>query len=69
MVYIHKDPTVEAGVMALVMREKRRARNRKDWEKALKNFGYALARKKTGTFVTTHPHGVEVCRLPGGYPV
>lgn len=66
MVYVHKDPTVEAGVVALVLREKRKARSRRDWEKALQGFGYGLARTKHGTFVTTLPHGVEVCRLPGG---
>ena len=64
MVYVHKDPTVEAGVLHLVMSEMKRARNAEAWHTALGLHGYALRRKGTGTVVTTLPHGVEVCRLP-----
>ena len=66
MVYVHRDPTVEAGVLALVLRERRRAASLHEWKDALKTYGYGLSETAQGVFVTTLPHGVEVCRLPTG---
>ncbi|MEI4196109.1 hypothetical protein [Roseovarius sp. E0-M6] len=65
MVYVHKDPTVEAGVVALLRNERGKARTREDWERALKSYGYGLNHTRENVFVTTFPHGVEICRLPG----
>ncbi|QYX57490.1 hypothetical protein K1T73_03565 [Roseovarius sp. SCSIO 43702] len=65
MIHIRKDPTVERGVIALLRRERDRARSRAEWERALRGHGYALDRTATGLVVTTLPHGVEICRLPG----
>ncbi len=64
MVYVHKDATVEAGVLNLVMAECRRAADAAEWHAALSRHGYALRRTEAGTIVTTLPHGVQVCRLP-----
>ena len=64
MVYFHKDPTIEANVLDLVMAERRRAANTTDWHDALVGHGYAVRRTGAGTVITTLPHGVEVCRLP-----
>jgi len=66
MVYVHRDPTVEAGVLALVMRERRHAASTRDWKNTLKSYGYGLQKTAKGAFVTTLPHGVEICRLPDG---
>ncbi len=64
MVYVHSDPTVRAGVLALVMRERQRAANPGDWVNALKSYGYGVQKRAEGAFVTTLPHGVEICRIP-----
>ncbi|MDX1785045.1 hypothetical protein [Roseovarius sp. ZX-A-9] len=64
MVYVHSDPNVQAGVLAFVMGERRRATSLTAWQDALKNHGYAVQKTDKGTYVTTLPHGVEVCRLP-----
>ncbi|WP_281968706.1 hypothetical protein [Roseovarius nanhaiticus] len=64
MVYVHKDPTIEAGVLHLVMSEMNRASNADDWHNALGRHGYALRITGADPVVTTLPHGVEVCRLP-----
>lgn len=66
MVYVHSDPTVRAGVLALVMRERKRAASTRDWQDALKSYGYSVRKTAKGAFVTTLPHGVEICRLPDG---
>ncbi|QIE45851.1 hypothetical protein G5B38_10120 [Pseudohalocynthiibacter aestuariivivens] len=66
MVYVHSDPTVQAGVLDFVLRERRRAANLLDWQNALKNHGYAVQHTDKGDYVTTLPHGVEICRLPDG---
>ncbi len=66
MVYIHKDPTIEAGVLDLVLSERSRAADLSAWQAALGSYGYGLRRTDTGTVVTTLPHGLEVCRLPCG---
>ncbi len=66
MVYVHNDPTAQAGVLAIVMRERHRAASLTDWQNALKNHGYAVRQTDKGAYVTTLPHGVEVCRLPEG---
>lgn len=64
MVYVHKDPTVEAGVLGLVLGEMRRARDAAALHDALGRHGYALRNYGAGAVITTLPHGVEVCRLP-----
>lgn len=66
MVYVHSDPTATAGVLALVMQEKQNACSTQDWHKALRHYGYAVQQTNRGAYVTTLPHGVEVCRLPSG---
>lgn len=66
MVYVHSDPTIEAGVLAIVMRERQVATSPCDWKRRLQHHGYAISQTARGAFVTTLPHGVEVCRLPDG---
>ncbi|MBZ8117461.1 hypothetical protein KUD11_02250 [Roseovarius sp. LXJ103] len=66
MVYVNSDPTAKAGVLALVLHEKQNARSTQDWHKALSHYGYAVQQTDRGAYVTTLPHGVEVCRLPSG---
>lgn len=66
MVYVHRDPTIEAGVLSLVLRERQKATSPGDWTYRLRNYGYGLSRTARGVYVTTLPHGVEVCRLPDG---
>lgn len=69
MVYVNSDPTVEAGVLALVMRERRRAADATEWQNALRGYGYGLRQTGAGAIVTTLPHGVEICRLPAGVSI
>ncbi len=64
MVYVHKDSTIEAGVLQIVLGEMRRALGASEWHAALGRHGYALRSTAAGTVITTLPHGVEVCRLP-----
>ncbi|RKF14044.1 hypothetical protein D6850_12785 [Roseovarius spongiae] len=64
MVYVHSDPTVRAGVLALVMRERHKAMSSDAWVAALQSYGYGVRKRAEGAFVTTLPHGVEICRLP-----
>lgn len=66
MVYVHSDPTVEAGVLSLVMLERQSATSPCDWQDRLQRHGYAISRTARGAYVTTLPHGVEICRLPDG---
>ena len=69
MVYVNSDPTVEVGVLALVMRERRRATDAAEWQNALRGYGYGLRQTGAGAIVTTLPHGVEICRLPAGVSI
>ncbi|MEI4262908.1 hypothetical protein [Roseovarius sp. D0-M9] len=64
MVYVHKDPTIEAGVLQLIIAEMHSARTASDWHDALGRHGYAVRQTSSGAVVTTLPHGVEVCHLP-----
>ncbi|MFH0255374.1 hypothetical protein [Roseovarius aquimarinus] len=64
MVYVHKDPLIEADVLAIVLGEARRAPDARAWAEALRQRGYALRGSGAGAIVTTMPHGVEICRLP-----
>jgi len=66
MVYVHSDPTVEAGVLALVMRERRKARSTQEWKKTLKGYGYKVQKTELGAMIMTLPHGVKICALPHG---
>jgi len=67
MVYVNSDPTAQAGVLALVLQEKQIARSDRDWHQALSQYGYAVRQTDRGAYVTTLPHGVEICRLPSSY--
>jgi len=66
MVYVHRDPMIEAGILDLVMRERRKANSEMDWKNRLRGYGYTLQENAGGVFVATLPHGVEVCQLPQG---
>ncbi|MEB8387632.1 hypothetical protein OO012_10360 [Rhodobacteraceae bacterium KMM 6894] len=69
MVYVNPDPTAQAGVLALVLRERRRAANVEDWQNALRGYGYGVRQTGAGAVITTLPHGVEICRLPAGVSI
>lgn len=66
MIYVNPDPTAQAGVLALVLRERRHAATVDDWHTRLRGYGYSVRQNGADTMITTLPHGVEICRLPAG---